>query len=54
MSNSWIVVSRDTGVPVLETWSEAVASAINTDKYNVYPALEWLQIFNKHVKETEQ
>lgn len=44
--NSWIVVDRDTGEAVLETWSRAVAAKIRTDRYEVRTALGHLQRFN--------
>lgn len=39
---SWIVVSRATGKPVLETFSKTVADAINTQRYEVLTALQYL------------
>lgn len=47
---SWIVVSKATGLPVLETFSETVADAINLDKYVVMTALQWLVQFNRSVR----
>ena len=47
---SWIVVSKATGKPVLETFSASVASRINTEKYEVLDAEEWLMRFNAQVK----
>lgn len=47
---SWIIVSRATGKPVLETFARAVAEAVNQDKYEVLTALQWLQRFNRSVK----
>lgn len=49
--NSWIIVSRETGSPVLETWQESVALKVNLDRYEVLTALEWLQRFNRRVLE---
>jgi hypothetical protein len=46
---SWIVVSRASGLPVLETYSQNLVAKINTNKYEVLTALEWLQRFNKQV-----
>ncbi len=47
---SWIVVSRETGKPVLETFERRTADAINTEKYEVLTALAWLQRFNRSVQ----
>jgi hypothetical protein len=50
MASSWIIVSRETGKPVLETYSAKVARAINTDRYEVLTALDWLRRFNSQVE----
>lgn len=47
---SWIVVSRDTGRPVLETFCRRTAEAINQQRYEVLTALQWLVRFNRMVK----
>ena len=44
--DSWIVRDRDTGRGVLETFDRRVADAINTEKYDVVPALQHLQECN--------
>lgn len=44
---SWIVVDRATGAAVVELFTERAASAINTERYEVVPALAWLQQLNK-------
>jgi hypothetical protein len=48
---SWIVVSRETGNPVLETYSRDTAEKINQEKYEVLTAYQWLMRFNKEVKQ---
>ena len=50
-SGSWIIVSRETGGAVFETFNETVANAVNLDKYRVLTAYEWLAEFNRRVKE---
>ena len=45
--NSWTVVSRQTGEPVLETFSPSVAGKINLNSYFVVTTLQWLQGFNQ-------
>lgn len=47
---SWIVVSRETGKPVLETYNRATASAINQARYEVLTAAQWLGRFNAMVR----
>jgi len=49
-SNSWIVVNRLTGEAVLETWSEKVTQAINTKKYQVMTAYDYLRNLNANIK----
>mgnify|MGYP000892677585 CR=1 FL=1 len=50
MCNSWIIVSRATGKPVLETYSPTVVAAVNIQAYEVLTALAWLQRFNASLK----
>lgn len=47
---SWIIVSRETGRPVLETYSARVAGAVDLARYEVLTALAWLQRFNEGVR----
>jgi hypothetical protein len=50
--NSWIVVDRATGRPVLETYNRATASAINRKlRYEVLTAYAWLVRFNRSLRE---
>ncbi len=51
-TGSWIIVSRATGLPVLETFSARLAGAVDTARYEVLTALQWLQRFNASVRET--
>lgn len=39
---SWIVVDRETGRAVLETFERRIAEAINQDRYEVLTALQYL------------
>jgi hypothetical protein len=48
--SSWIVIDRNTGLPVCETFNQAIAAKINEARYEVLPALQWLQRFNASVK----
>ena len=47
---SWVVVDRATGDSVLETFSRALAEAINQERYEVLTALQWLVRFNAMCK----
>ena len=49
-SGSWIIVSKATGRAVLETFSQAVADAVNREKYEVWSAYEYLVDLNKRIK----
>ena len=49
LCNSWIIVSRETGKPVFETWSQHAAESVNAARYEVLTALEWLQRFNRSI-----
>ena len=44
---SWIIVCRETGDAVLETWSYDVASRVNGQKYEVRTALAHLASLNR-------
>jgi hypothetical protein len=43
---SWIIVSRETEKAVFETWNKKIADCVNTNKYEVLPAQEWLARLN--------
>lgn len=47
---SWIVVSRVTGRPVLETFERRTAEAVDQDRYEVLTAAQWLGRFNAAAK----
>jgi len=45
--NSWIIVNKATGKPVLETWTRKIAESVNQNTHEVLTALQWLTRFNK-------
>ena len=45
---SWIVVSRDSGAPVFETFTRSMAERVNQTKYEVLTAAQWLGRLNTH------
>ena len=47
---SWVVVSKETGNAVFETFDRGVADKVNLNKYRVVPILEWLGGFNARVR----
>jgi hypothetical protein len=46
---SWIIVDRQTGNSVLETFSHKIAEAVNQDKYEVLTALQYLCRLNSRI-----
>ena len=44
---SWVIVDKATGKPVIELYNARNVARVNTDKYQVYTAEEWLVYFNK-------
>ncbi len=48
--NSWIVVDKETGKAVMETFSETTAAAIRRDKFEVLTAYEYLCKLNAKIK----
>lgn len=48
---SWVIVNKQTGEPVLETYNEKMLSKLNTAKYEAIPALKYLVALNKKIKE---
>ena len=47
---SWVIVNKETGVAVFETYQESVTLKVNTDKYVVFPVLQYLQNLNSTFK----
>ncbi len=50
MTASWVIVSKATGKPVMETFKRSTMERVNTERYRVVPIMEWLQEFNRSVK----
>ncbi|MEJ7644249.1 MAG: hypothetical protein WKF87_06620 [Chryseolinea sp.] len=50
---SWVIVHKETGVAVLETYSHTITLQINTDKFSVIPILQYLQDLNKRIKNSK-
>lgn len=50
---SWIIVNKQTGAAVFETFCKEFADTINRDKYAAMPALEYLQQLNRTIKESK-
>lgn len=50
---SWIVVSKASGQPVLETFSRDVAECVNQGAYRVVTAMQWLGEFNARAGEPQ-
>ena len=52
--NSWIVVSKETGKAVFETWNENVVIAVDETRYDIFTALAWLQKINREIRDRRE
>ena len=43
---SWVIVEKATGKAIFETFNSKVADAVNREKYEVVPILEYLVSIN--------
>ena len=50
MTASWVIVEKSTSKPICETYSKETIEAINKNKYQAIPILQYLQEFNRKVK----
>ena len=50
MTTSWVIVETATNKAICETYSMGTVAAINKAKYKAVPILEYLQAFNRSVK----
>jgi hypothetical protein len=51
---SWVIVRREDGQAVLETFNRRVADAINRERYDVIPAGEYLGRLNRKIREEDE
>jgi len=49
-TSSWVIVRLSDDKPICETFSIGTVSAINKAKYKAVPILQYLQEFNRKVK----
>lgn len=47
---SWLILDKATGKPIAETFNPKIAGAINTQKYEIKCAYQYLTEFNRKVK----
>ncbi len=47
---SYVIVSKETGKAIFETYNRKVAEQINLAKYDVMPIGNWLAHVNRNVK----
>ncbi len=47
---SWVLREKATGTVIAETFDERMVNALNTDKYEAIPILEYLQTLNAAIK----
>jgi hypothetical protein len=50
---SWVIVSKQSSKAVLETFDSSLVNCINQKLYKAVPILEYLQNFNKNLKEVK-
>jgi len=50
---SWVIVSKETGEAVMETFCQNTIKRINLEKHDVMPVMAYLQHFNQKIKEQE-
>ena len=41
---SWVVVDKATGKPVAEIYEQRTVERINTEKYEIWTAYEWMDV----------
>lgn len=44
---SWVIVRKDSGTAIFETFDRRVAEALNRDKYEVIPIGQYLASLNR-------
>jgi hypothetical protein len=47
---SWVIVSKQTGQAIRETFNSSLLTLVNTDKYTVMPIYDYLSEFNRGIK----
>ncbi len=48
---SWVIVRKDTGEAIFETFNEKLVSKINHQKFKAVPILDYLQELNRKTKQ---
>jgi len=51
-SNSWIIVSKQSGKALFETWDARLVRCINTKFYEALTSYDYLTRLNQQIKET--
>ena len=46
-NSSWVIVDKETGQPVLETFNQDLLQYVNLSRYDIVPIIEWLQSLNR-------
>jgi hypothetical protein len=50
-SASWVIIHKDTGKVIAETYSKTIACLINTNIYEALPIIDYLGGFNARIKQ---
>lgn len=52
--SSWVIRNKDTKEVIFETFNRETVDALNTQKYEAVPIMQYLQELNKQIKTGEQ
>ena len=47
---SWVIIDKETGKAVMETFNQKTADAVNTEKFDVMPIKDYLYALNERIK----
>lgn len=48
---SWVIICRDDGFPVFETWNPKLVRWLRTDRYRAVPIGEYLVNANRQIRQ---
>lgn len=51
---SWVIVNKETGEAMFETYNQNLLHIINTEKYEIMPILKYLGALNRKIQNKEQ
>jgi hypothetical protein len=51
---SWVIVDKHTGQAVMETYNRKIAAAVNQERYEAVPIVQYLSQLNRTITEQSQ